>query len=92
MATSLHTECGVAFPKPFPKQALVFTSLQHKSLGNTVGKREIARNEQVLLLYHCFLPILITFYQILSILSNLKMSSASSFSLEESKIFRLGKG
>ena len=31
--------------KPFPKQALVFTCLQYKSIENTVGKGEIARNE-----------------------------------------------
>ena len=31
--------------QPFPKQALVFTCLQYKSLENTVGKGEIARNE-----------------------------------------------
>ena len=34
---------------PFPKQALVFTCLKYKSLENTVGKGEIARNEQFLL-------------------------------------------
>ena len=34
---------------PFPKQALVFTCLQYKSFENTVGKGEIARNEQFLL-------------------------------------------
>ena len=35
--------------QPFPKQALVFTRLQYKSFENTVGKGEIARNEQFLL-------------------------------------------
>ena len=35
--------------KPFPKQALVFMCLQYKSFENTVGKGEIARNEQFLL-------------------------------------------
>ena len=44
------------FFQPFPKQALVFTSLQYKSLENTVGKREIACNEQFLLFSQCFLP------------------------------------
>ena len=34
---------------PFPKQALVFTCLQYKSFENTVGKGEIALNEQLLL-------------------------------------------
>ena len=34
----------------FPKQALVFACLQYKSFENIVGKGEIARNEQFLLL------------------------------------------
>ena len=42
---------------PFPKQALVFTCLQYKSFENTVGKGEIARNEQFLLFPRCFLPV-----------------------------------
>ena len=33
----------------FPKQALVLTCLQYKFFENTVGKGEIARNEQFLL-------------------------------------------
>ena len=49
--------------QPFPKQALVFTCLQYKSFKNTVGKGEIACNEQFLLLPQCFLPIWRTFYQ-----------------------------
>ena len=40
----------------FPKQALVFTYLQYKSVENTLGKGEIARNEQFLLFPQCFLP------------------------------------
>ena len=40
---------------PFPTQALVFTCLQFKSFENTVGKGEIARNEQFLLFPQCFL-------------------------------------
>ena len=32
---------------PFPKEALVFTCLRHKSFENTVGKGEIARNEEL---------------------------------------------
>ena len=35
--------------RPFPKQTLVFTCLQYKSIENTVGKGEIAHNEQFLL-------------------------------------------
>ena len=72
-----------------PKQALVFTCLQYKPFENTVGKGEIAQNEQFLLFPQCFLPVSRTFFPFLS---NLKMSSANSFSLEESKIYRLGKG
>ena len=40
-----------------PKQALVFTCLQYKSFENTVGKGEIAHDEQFLLFLLCFLPI-----------------------------------
>ena len=36
--------------------------LQYKSFENTVGKGEIARNEQFLLFPQCFLPILRTFH------------------------------
>ena len=59
------------------------------SLENTVGKGEIARNEQFLLFPLCFLPVWRSF---LSFSSNMKLSSANSFNLEESKICRLGKG
>ena len=41
--------------QPFPKQALVFTCLQHKSFKNTVGNGEIAHDEQFLSVPHCFL-------------------------------------
>ena len=58
------------------------------SFENTVGKGEIAHNEQFLLFPQCFLPIWIT----LSFSSNLKLSSANSFSLEESKICCLVMG
>ena len=44
------------FVKPFPKQALVFTRLQYKSFENTVGKGEIARNEQFLIFPQSFIP------------------------------------
>ena len=39
------------------KQALVFTCLRNKSFENTVGKGEIARNEQFLLFPPCFLSV-----------------------------------
>ena len=74
---------------PFPKQALVFTCLQYKSFKNTAGKGEIARNEQFLLFPQCFLPVWRAF---LPFSTNLKLSSANSFSLEESKICCFGKG
>ena len=44
-----------------------FTCLQYKPFENTVGKREIARDEQFLLFPQCFLPVWRTFshlYQI----------------------------
>ena len=48
---------------PFPKQALVFMCLQYKSFENTVGKGEIARNEQFLLFPQFFPPFWNTFCQ-----------------------------
>ena len=52
-AGASRTNMGIYFLPivKFPqfKQALVFTCLQYKSFGNTVGKGEIARNEQFLL-------------------------------------------
>ena len=51
-------------------------------------KGEIARNKQLLLF-----PVFYTHLEnFLSLSSNLKLSSAISLSLEESKICRLGKG
>ena len=46
----------------FRKQALVFSCLSYKSLGNTVGKGETAYNEQFLLLQQHFLPFWRTIY------------------------------
>ena len=55
---------------------------------NTVGKGEIARNEQFLLF-----PVFSTLSEdFLPFSLDSKLSSAISFSLEESKICRLGKG
>ena len=71
-----------------PKQALVFTCLQYKSFENTVGKGEIARNEQFLLF-----PVFSTLFESsLPFSSNLKLSSGNNFRLEESKICCLGEG
>ena len=71
------------------KQALVFTCLEYQSFENTVGKGEIARNEQFLLSPQYFLPVWITFCYFHY---HLQLSSANSFSLEESKMCRVGKG
>ena len=76
-------------PRPFPKQTLVLMCLQYKSLENTVGKGENACNKQFLLFPQCFLSYLKSF---LPFSSNLKLFSAYSFSLEESKICCMGKG
>ena len=72
----------------FPKQALNFTCLHYKSFENTVGQGKIARNEQFLL-FPVFSTCLENF---LPFQLNLKLSTAISFRLEESKIFCLGKG
>ena len=68
--------------------SLVFTCLQYKSFENTVGKGEIARNEQFLFFPTVFSTLLEDF---LPFSSNLKLLSANSFSLGESEICRLGK-
>ena len=73
----------MALFKAFPKQALVFKCLQYKSSENTMGKGEIAHNEQFLLFSHCFLD----FRQIYNCHLLLTL-----LSLKESKICRLGKG
>ena len=62
----------------------VFTCLQYKYFENTVGKVENARNEQFLLFQECCLILLENF---LPFSSNLKLSSANSFSLGESRTF-----
>ena len=59
-----------------------------KPFENTVGNGEIARNEQFLF-FQVFSTRLDNF---LSFTINLKLSSANSFSLEESKICRLVMG
>ena len=41
---------------PFPNKPWAFTCLLYKSFENTVGKGEIALNEQFLLFPWCFLP------------------------------------
>ena len=59
-----------------------FDAQGNKPFENTVGKGEIARNKQFLLF-----PVFSTHLDnFLPFSSNLKLSSANSFSLEESKI------
>ena len=65
-----------------------FMCPQNKSFENTSGKGEIALNEQFILFPRCFLLV----QRALSFSSTSKLSSANSFSLEESKICRLEKG
>ena len=48
--------------QPLPKQALVLCVCQYKSFKSTVGKGEIAHNEQFLHFQRCFLPFWRTFY------------------------------
>ena len=71
---------------PFPnKPWLVHSAVQ--CFENTVQKREIACNKQFLLFPHCFYP----FGELYAIFINSKLSSANSFSLEESQICHFGK-
>ena len=46
---------------PFPHNDTFLMPLGNKPFETTVGKGEIARNEQFLLFPHCFLPVWITF-------------------------------
>ena len=59
-----------------------FDAPERQAFENTVGKGEIARNEQFLLFPTAFSTRLDNF---LPFLSNLKLSYANSLSLEESK-------
>ena len=73
----------------FPKKPLLCMCLYYKSYANTVGKREIARNEQFLLFPMCFLPFctLCHFHQ------NLKIKMyINCLRLEDPGIYSLGKG
>ena len=73
----------------YPKETLVFTCLHYKSFENTVGKGEIACDEEFLL---CCTVFSTDFGIVLPFSSSLKLSSANFFSLEESKICHLGNG
>ena len=73
---------------PFPNKPW-FSHVCSRGLLKTLGKGEIARNEQFLLFPQCFLTVMENF---LPFSSNSKLLSANSFNLEESKISHLGKG
>ena len=49
-------------PFPHTHHRPLLTPLGNKPFENTVGKGEIAHNEQFLLFPQCFLPIWITFF------------------------------
>ena len=68
---------------PFSNKPLVFTGLQYKSFENTVGKGEFSPFPTGFSTH---------FGSFLPLSSNLKLSSAYSFTLKESKICCLGKG
>ena len=67
---------------PFPNKPW-FLRVYSTSLLKKLGKGEIARNEQFLIFPQCFLP----FWRSLCLFHQIK----DSFSLDESKICRLGK-
>ena len=74
---------------PFLKQALVFMCLHYKSFKK---KKIVEKKEKLLVTSNisfsqCLLPIWRTFCNL-----NLKLLSANSFSLEESKVCHIGKG
>ena len=74
---------------PFPYKSWLLCVCSRSLLKNTVGEREIARKQAISPFPTVFSTLLDNF---LPFSSNLKLSSANSFSLEESKICHLGKG
>ena len=64
------------FPLTF-SQALVFACLQYKSFENTVGKEEIARNEQFLLFPQYFLSVGRTFFRFCQISNFCRLQTLS---------------
>ena len=54
-------KCKNYLPYPIPTQWHLLTLLRNKPFENTVGKGEIAHNEQFLLFPQCFLPVWIPF-------------------------------
>ena len=76
---------------PFPNKPWFLRICRtDKSFEIIMGKGEIAINEQFLFFSTVFSTLLETFFRFF--LSNLILSSANSFSLEVSKICRLGQG
>ena len=82
---------------PVPKQALVFRCLQYKYFENTAGKGEIACNVTDIgpAMFSAqevpeFMSVSTNLEKFLPFSSNLKLSSANSFNLEECKICCLG--
>ena len=74
--------------EPIPKQGLVFTSLHYKSLKTLWKKEKLLIMSNFSFSHSVFDRFLRTFCHFVS---NLKLS-ANYFGLEESKIYRLGKG
>ena len=74
---------------PFPNKPCILRVCSTSLFENAVGKGEVAQNEQFLLFPQVFSVHLENF---LPFSLTLKLSSANSFNLEESKICRLGKG
>ena len=65
--------CYVIKESPFPKQALDFMCMQHKSCENTVGNGEIAHNEQFLIfpsLFYFFAELLLNFIKFQMVICN----------------------
>ena len=77
---------------PFPNKLLFLLVCSTSLFENTVGKGEIARNEQFFLFLQCFLAFWILLENYLRFSSTLKLASANAFCLEESKAYRLKKG
>ena len=58
---SSHNDMNFGHTLTLSQTMLVFMCLYHKPFENTVGKGEIAHNEQFLLFPRCFLPVWMTF-------------------------------
>ena len=80
--------CILGVINPSPHNSYFFMCLQYQSFENTVGKGEIARNEQFLLSPQVFSTCLDNFLPFSSIS---KWLSAKSSNLEECKIYCFGK-